>query len=144
MAGAWRETIQQVGCDKTRTLNALTVVQPDGTLQTLPLLPGSTITDPQLQQDSVQYAAAGLGQMPPGCEQGGVVNTRFVGVDGDRAGALPSPSSPPRPWTEVWSVAACTKQADVTMHFTPDATGTDVRSDPGQAVTQTTPRLRHA
>ena len=130
VAGAWKETIQEAGCGTTRLLNVLTTVQPDGTLQTKPLLPGTTITDPQLQQDSVQYAAAGMGEMPPGCEQGGVLNTRFVGLDGRPAGTLPTPGSPPLPWTEVWTLVACSKQADVTMHFTPDATGTDVRADP--------------
>ena len=128
-AGAWKETIQQAGCGTTRVLNALTTVQPDGTLQTQPLLPGTTITDPQLQQDSVQYAAAGMGPMPPGCDQGSVLNTRFVGQDGSAPGVPPRPGSPPRPWTEVWTLAACAKQVDVLMHFTPDPTGTEVRAD---------------
>ncbi len=128
-AGAWKETIQETGCGTTRMLNALTLVQPNGTLQTRPLLPGTTITDPQLQQDSVQYAAAGLGDMPAGCDQGGVLNTRFVGQDGQPPGTLPAPGSTPLPWTEVWTLIACAKKADVTMHFTPDATGTDIHAE---------------
>ena len=131
-AGAWRESIRESGCGTTRLLNMLTKVQPDGTLQTQPLLPGTTIADPQLQQDSVQYAAAGMGEMPSGCDQGGVLNTRFVGLDGRPPGTRPTPGTPPRPWTEVWTLIACSKQADVTMHFTPDATGTDVRADPAK------------
>jgi hypothetical protein len=129
-AGAWKETIQQTGCGMSRILNVLTTVQPDGTLKVEALLPGTTITDPQLQQDSVQYAAAGMGTMPPGCEQGGVLNTRFLGVDGQRPGVLPLPGRPARPWSEVWTLQACTKRADVVLHFTPDATGTEIRVDP--------------
>ncbi len=128
-AGTWKESVQESGCGTTRLLNALTSVQPDGTLQTLPLLPGSTITDPRLQQDSVQYAAAGMGDMPPGCDEGGVLNTRFVGLDGQPPGTLPATGSPPKPWTEVWTLIACAKRAEVTMHFTPDATGTDIRAE---------------
>ncbi len=128
-AGAWKESVQEAGCGASRLLNALTTVQPDGTLQTQPLLPGTTITDPRLQQDSVQYAAAGMGEMPSGCDQGGVLDTRFVGVDGQPAGITPAPGSPPMPWTEMWTLIACSKRADVTMHFTPDPTGTDVRAD---------------
>ena len=131
-AGAWKETIQQTGCGTARLLNALTVVQPDGTLETQPLLPGSTITDPQLQQDSVQYAAAGMGPMPPGCDQGGVLNTRYLGQDGKPPGSLPAPGRPPLPWTEIWTLVACARQVDVVMHFTPDPTGTDVRADPAK------------
>ena len=129
-AGAWKETIQQTGCGMTRQLNAVTTVQADGSLQVQALLPGSTMTDPQLQQDSVQYAASGIGTMPDGCEQGGVLNTRFVGVDGLKPGIRPAPSSPPRPWSEVWTLQACAKRVDVTMHFTPDGTGTDIRAEP--------------
>ncbi len=128
--GAWKETIQQTGCGMTRLLNVLTTVQPDSTLKVQALLPGTTITDPQLQQDSVQYAAAGMGEMPPDCQQGGVLNTRFLGVDGQRPGILPAPGAPPRPWSEVWTLQACAKRADVILHFTPDATGTDIRVDP--------------
>jgi hypothetical protein len=128
--GAIKESMRQTGCGPDRLLNALTVIQPDGTLQTSPLLPGNTITDPQLQQDSVPFAAGALGQMPAGCEQGGVVNTRSVGVDGAPPGTRPLPGAPPRPWTEVWTLQACAKHADVTIHFSPDPTGTEIRADP--------------
>ncbi len=132
MGGAWKESITETGCGSPRLLNALTVVQPNGTLQTTPLLPGTTITDPQLQQDSVQYAAAGLGGMPPGCQQGFIVDTQFVGVDGAPPGTRPEPGGVPKPWTENWTVQACAKKAVVGMHFAPDATGTAIRSSPPQ------------
>ena len=128
--GAIKEGMRETGCGQDRLLNAMTIIQPDGTLQTQPLLPGNTITDPQLQQDSVPFAAGAMGQMPAGCDQGGVVNTRFVGLDGAPPGTRPQPGAPPRPWTEVWTLQACAKRADVTIHFSPDPTGTGIRADP--------------
>lgn len=130
VSGAIKEGMRETGCGADRLLNALTLVEPDGSLQTQALLPGTTITDPQLQQDSVPYAAGAMGQMPPGCEQGSVANTRFVGLDGQAPGTLPTPGSQPRPWTEVWTLQACAKRVDVTIHFTPDQTGTEIRADP--------------
>jgi hypothetical protein len=128
IGGVWKESVNETGCDTTRVLNALTVVTPSGVLKTRPLLPGSTITDPQLQQDSVQYAAAGMGEMPPGCEQGGVVDTAFVGVDGEPAGTKPPAGDVLKPWSELWTLQACSKRTQVTMHFTPDPSGTEIQA----------------
>ena len=124
--GVWKETISATGCGAPRLLNAMTLVKPDGTLQTVPLLPGTTIADPQLQRDSVQYAAAGMGAMPPGCDRGGVADTKFLGVDGQPAGTRPTPGAPPQPWSELWTLDACGTRANVIMHFTPDANGTAI------------------
>ena len=128
VGGMWKESVTASGCDTTRLLNALTTVMANGTLKTRPLLPGTTITDPQLQQDSVQYAAAGMGDMPPGCDQGGVVDTAFDRMDGAPPGAKPPAGAVLKPWTETWTLQACGKRATVTMHFTPDATGTAIRA----------------
>jgi hypothetical protein len=128
IGGMWKESVSETGCDSTRVLNALTMVGPNSVLRTRPLLPGSTITDPQLQEDSVQYAAAGMGEMPPGCDEGGVVDTAFVGVDGEPAGAKPPSGGILKPWTETWTLQACSKRAQVTMHFTPDPSGTEIQA----------------
>ncbi len=130
IGGLWKESVNETGCDHTRVLNALTIVTPNGLLKTRPLLPGSTITDPQLQQDSVQYAAAGMGDMPAGCEQGGVVDTAFVGVDGEPAGTKPPAGGVLKPWSELWTLQACSKRVQVTMHFTPDPSGTEIQATP--------------
>lgn len=130
VAGAWKEAITETGCGPARQLNALTVVQADGRLVSYPMLPGTTITDPELQHDSVQYAAAGMGAMPPGCDRGGVVDTSFVGVDGAPPGMRPEPGSDPKPWTERWTLQACSKRVVVGMKFTPDATGTGIEAIP--------------
>jgi hypothetical protein len=128
VAGMWKESVNETGCDSNRVLNALTTVAPNGVLHTRPLLPGSTITDPQLQEDSVQYAAAGMGDMPPGCDEGGVVDTRFAGVDGEPPGTKPPSGGILKPWTEIWTLEACGKRAQVTMHFIPDPSGTEIQA----------------
>jgi hypothetical protein len=127
-SGAWKESILETGCGTSRLLNALTEVAPDGSLETRALLPGTTITDPELQRDSVKYAAAGMGDMPPGCDEGGVIDTKFIGVDGAPRGVLPVPGASTRPWSELWTLQACGKRAEVTMHFRPDATGTAIHA----------------
>ena len=128
VAGAWKESVNETGCETPRTLNALTTVDTNGVLHTEPLLPGSTITDPQLQKDSVQYAAAGMGDMPPGCDEGGVIDTAFMGLDGEPAGTKPAPGSVQKPWTETWTLQACTKRAKISMHFIPDPSGTEIQA----------------
>ena len=130
--GAWKEQIRESGCGGDRLLNAATIATAGGGLETRPLLPGTTIADPELQQDSVRYAAGAIGGMPPGCDQGAVTDTRFVGADGQPPGALPTPLDPPRPWTEIWTLQACAKRAQVEMHFKPDATGTDIHASPAK------------
>jgi hypothetical protein len=130
VSGAFKESVQETGCGMDRRLNALTTIGPDGTAETTPLLPGSTIADPELQRDSVPFAAGAMGPLPPDCDGGSVIDTHYVGLDGMPPGTRPKPGQPPRPWTEVWTLQACAKHVDVTMHFAPDATGTDIRADP--------------
>ena len=127
--GAWKESIRATGCGGGRLLNTLTTAGPGGGVQTQPLLPGTTITDPQLQRDSVDYAAAAMGDMPAGCDQGAIVNTRFVGMDGEPAGSKPLAGVATQPWTEIWTLRACAMQVEVTMRFKPDTTGTEIRAD---------------
>jgi hypothetical protein len=130
VTGAWKESMNETGCNAVRVLNALTKVQANDTLQTQALLPGTTITDPELQQDSVQYAAAAMGDLPPGCDEGGIIDTAFVGMDGEPPGTKPRPGSVARPWTENWTLQACAKRAVIIMHFKPDATGTAIEATP--------------
>jgi hypothetical protein len=128
VAGAWKESVNVTGCDTDRVMNALTTVMPNGVLKTRPLLPGTTIAGPQLQADSVEYAAAAMGDMPAGCEQGGIVDTAYARMDGEPDGAKPPPGAVMKPWTELWTLQACSKRAVVIMHFTPDGTGTEIQA----------------
>lgn len=130
-AGVWRESAIETGCRTQRVLNVLTMVEPGGRLASRPLLPGTTITDPQLQRDSVRYAAAGLGPLPPGCQQGAVTDTAYLGLDGQPPGTLPTAGAPIQPWNERWTLEACNKHVVVGMHFTPDPNGaTEIQATP--------------
>ncbi len=132
IGGAWKEQVRESGCGSERLLNALTVASPGGALETRPMLPGSTIADPRLQGDSVRYAAGAMGGMPAGCEQGAVLDTRYVGLEGQPPGTRPAPNGPVAAWSEIWTLQACAKRVQVEMHFKPDATGTDIRANPAQ------------
>lgn len=133
IAGAWKEQVRESGCGPDRLLNAMTTIAANGALQTQPLLPGTTITDPQLQRDSIEYAAQAIGTMPAGCDEGAVIDTRFIGVDGQDPGIVPQPGRPPKPWTETWTLQACTRKIAVTMHFRPDTNGTEILAEPATA-----------
>jgi len=131
LSGVWKESLIETGCRVQRVLNVLTAVAPGGRLVTRPLLPGSTITDPQLQQDSIRYAAAGLGPLPPGCKQGAVMDTTYVGIDGAPPGIRPAQGGQTQPWSERWTLQACSKQVVVGMHFTPGPDGgTEIQATP--------------
>jgi hypothetical protein len=69
-----------------------------------------------------------MGEMPAGCEQGGIIDTAFVAVDGQAPGVKPPPGPMLKPWTETWTLQACSKRALVTMHFTPSASGTEIQA----------------
>ncbi len=69
-----------------------------------------------------------MGDMPPGCDEGGVVDTRFAGVDGEPPGTKPPSGGILKPWTEIWTLEACGKRAQVTMHFIPDPSGTEIQA----------------
>jgi hypothetical protein len=131
LSGVWKESLIETGCGVRRTLNTLTMVEQGGRLVTRPLLPGSTITDPQLQQDSIRYAAAGLGPLPSGCKQGAITDTDYIGMDGAPPGVRPAPGAPVQPWSERWTLQACSKRVVVGMHFTPGPDGgTEIQASP--------------
>jgi len=122
--GAWKEEVRQEGCGQDRILNVLGVVQGPGTLGTVPLLPGNTRGDPQLQKDAVQYAMIAAGASGKDCAQGYVENTEFTD-QGDK----PVAGGKGPPWRELWTVIACGRKAQVTMRFIPDATGTTIGAE---------------
>ncbi|HEY2526913.1 MAG TPA: hypothetical protein VGJ20_03030 [Xanthobacteraceae bacterium] len=134
IAGAWLQSVIATGCGTSRQLNMLTSAQPDGTLRRIALLPGTTIADPQLQRDGIQFAMGGVGQlMPPDCRrEARVVETRFVEFEGPPASTV-QPVRAARPWREDWTVEGCGKRVVVPVHFIPDPTGTTIRTSTKEA-----------
>jgi hypothetical protein len=118
--GAWQRVVQEEGCGVKRTLNVLAVIQSPKTLTTMPLLPGTTHANPQLQKDAVKYAVIAAGGREPNCNIGYVANTEFLNSDGNAQRA---------PWRELWTLNSCTKTALVPMRFIPDKNGTVIVAD---------------
>jgi hypothetical protein len=129
-AGSWRERVTAQGCGANRVLNVLTFVKSPGRLVSGTLLPGTTHADPLLQRDAFRYAAAAA-KVPPNCSTIYVADTAFAGVEGAANASLPPQRRIP-PWKEEWTIAACGQRSAVTLHFVPDATGTNITTSPGE------------
>lgn len=121
--GEWIEQIDVAGCADIRQLNVAVVAQPDRTLTTIPMLPGTTHADRALQKDGAFYAFIAATPDPNGCKPVYVANTRYV----EPLAAPPLIAGKPG-WREVWTVAQCDRRTDATLDFMPDATGTVITS----------------
>lgn len=131
IGGAWLQRVIAAGCETPRQLNILTVAQHDGTLRRIALLPGTTITDPPLQRDAIQYAMAGAVGLTGDCQTRVVIETRFVEFEGPPLSTVQGRAV--RPWREDWRVDGCGKRVIVPLHFIPDPTGTTIRSNSKEA-----------
>jgi hypothetical protein len=130
VAGSWRERVTAQGCGANRMLNVLTFVKSPGRLTSGALLPGTTRADPILQGDAFRYAA--LAAKPRAdCARIYVADTAFGGIQGAANAGLPPQRRNP-PWKEEWTVSACDSRSLVTLHFVPDATGTQITASPGE------------
>jgi hypothetical protein len=122
VAGAWKQVVSEEGCDDTRTLNVLVSVDPSShSLRFTPMLPGTTHADIVLQKDAVHYAVIAAGGPKTNCKIGYVEDTEFLHTVAEPIEGATSPA-----WDELWTLAPCTKQIRVTMHFIPDRTGTTI------------------
>jgi hypothetical protein len=133
LAGAWKQIVDERGCAASRVLNVLVIAQGAGKLAVVPLLPGTTRTDPRLQKDAIPYAMQALviarGSAEANCTVEYVADTENLGEEGE---ALPG--SKGRPWKELWTLQSCKQKALVPMRFTPDSTGTSISAGPTTAV----------
>jgi hypothetical protein len=126
-SGAWHVVSQVEGCSEVRVINIFYLFTKDGEMKRIAALPGTTIADLALQRDSLVYAAMGMGKISPkDCKDTKFTNTRFVGFGAVNPQAAPGRNN--RAWTEEWTVQCCNVTGVVTMHFTPDATGTNISS----------------
>lgn len=127
IGGTWVQRVIAAGCGMRRQLNILTLAQRDGALRRTALLPGSTIADPLLQRDAIQYALLQAHRLiPPDCRQARVFETRFVEFEGTPLSTVHGRVA--RPWREDWKVEGCGKRVVVPVHFVPHPTGTTIRA----------------
>jgi hypothetical protein len=127
IGGSWLQSVIATGCGTRRQLNVLTLPQHDGALRRIALLPGTTIADPLLQRDAIQYVMVQAHRLiPPDCGQASVVETRFVEFEGTPLSTVHG--SAVRPWREDWRVEGCGKRVIVPVRFTPDSSGTTIHA----------------
>jgi hypothetical protein len=126
VSGLWQLVSQVRGCGQARLLNAHYIADREQVKRVL-TLSGTTIADPYLQMDSLDYAAMAMVKIAPDdCTDYKFTDTAFE-TFGKAAGARP-------PWTERWTVQACGVEGVVRMHFAPDATGTQISASPDETV----------
>ena len=125
VSGEWRMIGRVEGCGETRILNVEYLFTPDGQMKILALLPGTTVASFRLQRDAMLYAVTGMMKLSPkDCKDIKDIDTKFVGFEDTG----PPNGAGVRPWKEEWTMRACGVAGIVTMHFTPDATGTSIRT----------------
>lgn len=125
VSGQWRTVGRIEGCGATHIFNVEYLFGADGQMKRVALLPGSTLADMRLQRDALMYASMGMAKKAPkDCKDVQYLDTKFVRFTDEN----PSANAGRRPWIEDWTVRACGVMGIVIMHFTPDATGTNIMS----------------
>ena len=128
LKGAWKEIVTSEGCGFHKVFNIMSVINTDGTVKHIGLLPGTSHADPFLERDAlVQAQTAAFATLPKDCKQVMIVDTAFVAQEGAPAPKT-LPGRDPQPWREEWTLKGCDVSAIVTLHFTPDATGTGIHA----------------
>lgn len=126
VAGTWKESFPVTGCGNDTIINVFFTVTPDKKVHTLIGLVGTSMADPLLQKDAMQYAVLASGfKKNETCNTLYVTDTKFLKVTGPQ-----QKNAPAAPWDEMWTLTACTQKVQVMMHFIPDATGTTIHTDP--------------
>lgn len=122
VAGRWRVVGRVDGCGLSRTLTVQYSVGRDGQLVRLDLLPGTTAANALLQREASSLAILSMVPIAPkNCTDVAVSDTKFVAFNSSDAAATGK-----RPWTEQWTVRACGVTGQVTVQFTPTASGTTI------------------
>lgn len=106
------------GCGRRMQRNYLALVLPDGTRRMVETLPGTTVTDPVLQRDAMQAAAAAARTAAPNCQELRPQSADFDGPDSE-----PNAPRRTRPWMESWVFDACGTLLSVPMRFAPGSGG---------------------
>lgn len=93
---------------------AMLMIMKEGNITAVPMAPGSTIADPNLQIDAANFAkTAALTQSEKDCAEASIVDTAVVAKP-EQAGA---------PWKEQWSVSTCGEMQLMDVLFTPAPEG---------------------
>jgi hypothetical protein len=106
----------EVACEKPLRRALLMVLKGD-TVEAVPMAPGETLTDPQLQVDAGKMTRlTALAREAKDCPRATVIDT----VVTER------PAGTPAPWKERWYVHACGKIVEMVVAFQPSPNGTKI------------------
>ncbi len=120
--GAWQEAFPVAGCGNDTILNFFFSASKDEKINTFIGLPGATIADPVLQKDAMAEAlTAAIRPETKDCKSVDVTNTEYLRETGAAVEGSKGPG-----WDELWTFGACAIKVQVTVHFTPDPTGTSI------------------
>jgi len=93
---------------------AMLMLLKEGNITAVPMAPGSTIADPNLQIDAANFAkTAALTQSENDCAEASIVDTALVA----------KPEQTGAPWKEQWSVSTCGAMQLMDVLFTPSPEG---------------------
>jgi hypothetical protein len=96
---------------------SLLVIQQDGNLKVIGLLPGTTGADPSLQLDASNIVGGAAVLRLPSCDDVSITDTELTQPPQQAGG----------PWKERWTVSGCKKSAAIDVNFNPSPRGgTDV------------------
>jgi hypothetical protein len=130
VAGTWRESILESGCNINLQQNVANYVTGPGEVHVIAMLPGTTQTSPIAQAHAINNAAYAAGVLHGSCDLWYVANTEYVGPEG------PVTSDGSGIYKEYWTVNACGDLKRTVLHFQSFATGdARVRVDPKETTT---------
>jgi hypothetical protein len=108
----WLERYE-VACKDTLR-RAILMLLKDGAIQAVPMVPGATIADPNLQIDAANFVkTAALAKSAEPCGESAIIDTEVVQKPPQGGGM----------WKERWSVQACGKVYGLNVLFTPAEDG---------------------
>jgi hypothetical protein len=103
----------EVSC-KENLHRAILMMLKDGEIQAVPMAPGKTITDPQLQVDAGNMVrTAAMTRSGEGCSEAAIMDTAVS----------EKPAVIGMSWKERWSVKSCDNIYDLGVTFTPSPDG---------------------
>ncbi len=116
LTGAWTESESVTACGETRLHHVFSIAR-GMNIARLARLVGTSIADAKLQNDTLPAVrVAAKTAAPDNCEKAFVTDTQVVAREGD--GGIP-PTDGRKPWTEEWTLRACSRDIVVPVTFTP-------------------------
>jgi hypothetical protein len=113
---AWQETWEVTACGKPGVRSLGFVARPGQGIVPLPMFPGESLADLNLQHDAGQLALTDAAPAALKCEE----RSRIQVIN---SAVTRRPNQTGNRWSERWTVAGCGRTADIHVDFRPDPQG---------------------